>query len=226
MLIGMRFSRKPKWARFFPGAELISENDLARVCARPNCLPVGSLTLPVGAYDKSLLAPTLRGEKAMEDEIAEVVREHGWFAASISDHAPPFLYSIGLMQTWNHPELVVFGLDPNDAHALLSWMIREIRAGRSFAQKGVCTVALAEDRRIGLRRVHPTQHSLYLGFAMGYSRYTGRIGELEAVQVFWPDSRGRFPFEVGCDIGVYQCQPRLDIALTPSDIREFERQWE
>jgi Sulfatase len=56
---------------------------------------------------------------------------------------------------------------------------------------------------IGLRRVHPTQHSLYLGFAMGYSRYTGRIGELEAIQVFWPDSGGRFPFEVGCDIGVY-----------------------
>lgn len=30
----------------------------------------------------------------MDDEIAEVVREHGWFAASISDHKPPFLYSI------------------------------------------------------------------------------------------------------------------------------------
>ena len=33
----------------------------------------------------------------MEDEIAELVRDHGWFAASIYDHDPPFLYSIGLM---------------------------------------------------------------------------------------------------------------------------------
>jgi hypothetical protein len=162
----------------------------------------------------------------MEDEIAEVVREHGWFAASISDHDPPFLYSIGLMQTWDHPELIVFGLDLNNAHALLSGMIREIRAGRPFTQQGAYTVALAEDHRVGIRRVHPTQHPLYLGFAMGYCTYLGRIGELEAVQVFWPDSGGKFPFEVGCDLEVYQCQPRLDVALTPSEITEFERLWE
>jgi hypothetical protein len=162
----------------------------------------------------------------MEDEIAEVVREHGWFAASISDHDPPFLYSIGLMQTCGHPELIVFGLDPSDAHSLLWGMVRDIRAGRSYAQNGIYTVALAEDHRIGIRRVHPTQHPLYLGFAMGYCRYLGRIGELEAFQVFWPDSGGQFPFQVGCDLGVYRRQPRLDIALTPSELREFERLWE
>jgi len=30
MLIGVRFSRKPKWAKFFPGAEMISEDDFER----------------------------------------------------------------------------------------------------------------------------------------------------------------------------------------------------
>jgi Domain of unknown function (DUF4262) len=162
----------------------------------------------------------------MEDEIAEVVREHGWFAASISDHDPPFLYSIGLMQSCGHPELIVFGLDPDDAHAVLSGMVREIRAGCSYAEPGVYTMALAEAYRAGIRRVHPTQHPLYLGFAMGYCRYLGRIGELEALQVFWPDSAGRLPFEVGCDLDAYRSQPRLDIPLTPSEIREFERLWE
>jgi Domain of unknown function (DUF4262) len=102
----------------------------------------------------------------MQDEIAEVVREHGWFAASISDHEPPFLYSIGLMQTCGHPELIVFGLDPGDAHALLSGIVREIRAGHSYAQSGACTVSLAEDHRLGIRRMHPTRHPPYLGFAM------------------------------------------------------------
>ena len=53
----------------------------------------------------------------MEEEIAEVVREHGWYAASVSDHDPPFLYSIGLMQTSDHPELIVFGLEPDNALA-------------------------------------------------------------------------------------------------------------
>jgi hypothetical protein len=163
----------------------------------------------------------------MEEEIAEVVREYGWYALSIGDHDPPFLYSIGLMQTCDHPEFIVFGLDADNAHALFSGLIESIRAGQSFAQPGVYSVTIGGDHhRVGFRCVHPTQHPLYLGFAMGYCRYTGRLGELEAVQAFWPDSAGKFPFEVGCDLDVYRLQPRLDLALTPSEIRRFERQWE
>ena len=163
----------------------------------------------------------------VEDEIAEVVREHGWYAASVSDHQPPFLYTIGLMQTLHHPEFIMFGLDATNTHALFSGLIHDIRDGRSFAEPGVQTITLhGGAHRVGVRRVHPTQHPLYLGFAMGYCRYTGRIGELEAVQAFWPDSSGKFPFEVGCDLAVYQLQPRLDIGLTAGEVRQFERQWE
>jgi hypothetical protein len=31
MLLGLKFSRKPKWSKFFPGAELISADDFERV---------------------------------------------------------------------------------------------------------------------------------------------------------------------------------------------------
>jgi hypothetical protein len=85
--------------------------------------------------------------RTMEDEIADVVREHGWFAASVHDHDPPFLDSIGLMQTCRHPELIVFGLEPREAHSLLSEVVEEIRAGRSYARPGVYGVPLGEDRR-------------------------------------------------------------------------------
>ena len=44
------------------------------------------------------------GTKTMENEIAEVVRERGWFSAHVYDADPPFIYTIGLMQTWDHPE--------------------------------------------------------------------------------------------------------------------------
>jgi len=160
----------------------------------------------------------------MEEEIAEVVREHGWFAASVSDHEPPFLYCIGLMQTCGHPELIVFGLDAQSAHALVSSLVREILSGRSFAQRQVAVVRVGEeDLRAGFRVVHPTQHPLYLGFAMGYCRYVGGLVELQAVQVFWPDRDEQLPFEAGCDLGVLRLQPRLDIPLTPSEVRRFER---
>ncbi|MDB5310878.1 MAG: hypothetical protein JWO38_5080, partial [Gemmataceae bacterium] len=57
-------------------------------------------------------------------------------------------------------------------------------------------------------------------------RYIGRIGALEAVQAFWPDDNGKFPFEVDCELAVYQLQPRLDIGLTPREVRKWQRQWE
>lgn len=163
----------------------------------------------------------------MEEEIADVVREHGWYAASISDHEPPFLYTIGLMQTLNHPEFIMFGLDAGNAHALFSQLVRNIRAGQSYAEPGVYTVNIGSDEhQVGFRPVDPTQHELYLGFAMGYRRHIGRWGELSAMQVFWPDSSGKFPFDVGCELDVYQLQPRLDLGLTPQELRKWRRQWE
>jgi hypothetical protein len=122
-------------------------------------------------------------EVCVEEEIAEVVREFGWYAASINDHEPPFLYTIGLMQTFNHPELIMFGLEADNMHALFSQLAHDIRAGRSYAETGVFTIDIGgEEYQVGFRRVHPTQHELYLGFAMGYCRHIGRWGELEAMQ--------------------------------------------
>lgn len=151
-------------------------------------------------------------EKAVEDEIAEIVSQYGWYAASISDHKPPFLYTIGLMQTYLHPELIMFGIEADNVHALFSELVRNIRTGRSYAEPGVYSVTLGGDEHpVAFRHVHATQHPLYLGFAMGYCRHIGRMGELAAMQAFWPDSNGRFPFEVGCDWRVNELQPRLDV---------------
>ncbi len=163
----------------------------------------------------------------MDEEIAEVVRQYGWYAASVSDHEPPFLYTIGLMESVRHPELIIFGLEADNAHALFSGLIRDIGAGQRYTEPAVYSVKLGGDEhRVGFRVVHPTQHPLYLGFAMGFLSNMGRMGELEALQVFWPDSSGKFPFEVGCDLAVYELQPRLDIGLTPREVRRFQRQWE
>lgn len=163
----------------------------------------------------------------MDQEIAEIVRKHGWFAANISDHKPPFLYTVGLMGTCRHPEFIMFGLDAEDAFALFSQLISDIRSGRSYSEPGVHVVKIGEaEHRVGFRRVHPTRHPLYLGFAMGHCTLIGKLGELEAMQAFWPDQNGKFPFEVGCDLAVYELQPRLDIGLSHSEVEKFQRQWE
>jgi len=163
----------------------------------------------------------------MDEEIAEDARKFGWSAANVFDAQPPFMYTIGLMHSCRHPEFIVFGLEPDNANALLSQLHRDLTSGKSYAELGIYTVAIGDDEhRVGFRRVHPTQHPLYLGFAMGFMTNLGRMGELEAIQAFWPDRAGKFPFEPGCDQAVYQLQPRLDISLSPREVRQLERRWE
>ncbi len=65
----------------------------------------------------------------MDDEIAQIVRDHGWYAASIVDGDPPFLYTVRLMESLHHPEFIIFGLDAENAYALFSGLIAEIRDG-------------------------------------------------------------------------------------------------
>jgi hypothetical protein len=43
MLLGSRFSRKPKWAAFFPGAEMISGDDFERVWQSAHSSPLWAL---------------------------------------------------------------------------------------------------------------------------------------------------------------------------------------
>lgn len=164
---------------------------------------------------------------SIEAEISEVVRRSGWFGANVSDGEPPFLYSIGLLQTFDHPELIVFGLEPQIASDLLSRIVQAIRDGQEFADRVTTTIhANGTDLLLAFRKVHRTKHPLYLGYAMGYCRRTGRWDGLEALQVYWPDNGGKFPFDVGFDSDLSELQPRLDIALTPTEIAEFERQFE
>jgi hypothetical protein len=164
---------------------------------------------------------------SIEDEIDEVVRAHGWFGANVFDGEPPFFYTIGLMKTFDHPELIVFGLEVRDAKYLLATLVQYLRDGDRFDRNEIRSIQIGEtDHRIGLRKVDATKLPLYFGYAMGYCRHMGRIGQLEAMQIFWPDARNVFPFETGFASELSDLQPRLDFPLTPREVAEFERQFE
>jgi len=60
---------------------------------------------------------------------------------------------------------------------------------------------------------------------MGHCRYSGNLGALVAVQVFWPDNQGQFPFEASCDLEVSALQPRLDLAVPEAELQAFRRRF-
>lgn len=158
----------------------------------------------------------------VDEEIEEAVRTHGWQFISISDNDPPFLYTVGFLP--RHPEVIIFGLEPTKASHLMNCIAQQVKRNAPLEHKGVYDIE-AQPGKIATRRVHPTQIPLHFGFAMGYCRLKG-LGDVQAIQAFWPDTHGRFPFDVGCDLDVYRNQPRLDIGLSPREVANWERLWE
>jgi hypothetical protein len=159
---------------------------------------------------------------AEDDDIAASVAQHGWHAISIaeSEFSPAFVYTIGLCQTAMHPDAIVFGLDQDVAYSILAKLAANVRAGAVYSSPGVFA-DLAPDRSVATRPVHVTQHSVYLGYAMGFYRHIGASEALRSIQVFWPDKAGLYPFDVGCDPYVAHSQPRLEFP----ELRPHERRW-
>lgn len=124
----------------------------------------------------------------------------GWNLMSVFGEPafPSWTYSIGLIERFAHPELVVVGLDAEPASGLLNACGRAIAGGGRFAAGDDVEVA---GTMIRFGRVHRKHWSTDL-FAKWHHYYeaVGRSPEPRAaLQVLWPDTAGRFPRDRGFD---------------------------
>jgi Domain of unknown function (DUF4262) len=137
------------------------------------------------------------------------VAEFGCHVSVLTDPRgePVCAFTIGLVTTYGHPEIVVFGLPPEVAVGLLEALEEDLEDGTRFAT----------DRRYDnllrgyacmFRPVHPDN----VGMFEAAVRYHGGR-DFPILQVFWPDRQGRFPWEAGVRDGFRQLQPVLADAM-------------
>jgi hypothetical protein len=143
-----------------------------------------------------------------EENILADVDRHGWSVICVPECAesPSFVYSIGMMHTLDHPEIIVFGLDIDLMWRIINGIADDIRTGRSFADPGLYEGAI-EGFACKVRPAGEAHHTTYLGYAMWHRRHVGQIGTLRTVQCLWPDRNGIFPDERGCDPDAVRLHP-------------------
>jgi hypothetical protein len=145
---------------------------------------------------------------------------------SSNGYNPSFAYSIGLNQTYDHPEIICFGL-PNDlGHAILNdvnEIIRQqgpIKAGKeydSIFKDGRATFLEVDDRNI----------EDYFGVAIEYYKEK----KVKALQLIWTDRNDKFPWEENFEETFAYSQPLLDRNVNfkyrePKNLAVFTtRQW-
>ncbi len=135
---------------------------------------------------------------AQNQRIADNIRAHGWHCLHIrpvEDHQDRFTYSIGFGESYNAPEVMIFGLPPEKAQAALNecaWLLRKGHAIRTDVEDGNI---LSGGYNVIFKSIRPEHFNEYLGTAVRY--YQGK--PFDAVVMFLPDKQHRFPWDEGYD---------------------------
>jgi hypothetical protein len=143
---------------------------------------------------------------ATDRKVLADVEKHGWHCLHVHDEGrlPYWSFSIGVFQTWQHPELVVFGLRDTVAHELLSHLVARVKAGEIFSGDRDYGDVL-EGFACRFMDVDPEWYGTFLGYAQWF--YETEHG-FPVLQLVWPDKQGRYPWEDGYAI-THGSQPVL-----------------
>jgi hypothetical protein len=163
-------------------------------------------------------------------DVERRVRRHGWTAIYVGDYqsVPTWVYSVGLDETLDQPEIILFDVTQADANDIFWQAFRELKSGALALEDGA--EWRVEGDRIGVwRKVDPSQidgPEGWLAAAVGHrERRTGRRHGLEAFQLVLADADHRMPWEAGYDERLRMRQPALylpaddwgDAPLSPPD---------
>lgn len=145
------------------------------------------------------------------DRFMTQVHEHyeqtGWHVQGVlgDENHLGFVYTVGLWKRYGHPEIIVFGLNPHVAHQILNHLGNRIAAGERFTNGTDDNVF--ERYQAAFKMVHDPYEGDYFNVAIAFYEHEN----FKAVQLFWPDPNGKFPWEKGFDESFRRIQPDLSI---------------
>ncbi|HXJ03798.1 MAG TPA: DUF4262 domain-containing protein [Candidatus Acidoferrum sp.] len=151
------------------------------------------------------------GLKPGDARFLEVIDKYGWHVMSVaprinSDDAQEwFSYSTGFFMRFQHPEIILCGLDADVGTRIINTIGDELKSGRKFDLDTDCADIFANDVKCSFRVVHPTQYGEYVGWAHWF--YEG--DSFPVWQCFWPDKIGIYPWDEACNRSVAELQPLL-----------------
>lgn len=134
------------------------------------------------------------------EKIKGNIEQHGWHFVFVFDakgQHEDFSYTIGLEENYNHPEILVFGLKKESAHAILSDIVEEIKAGAKMELNRKIGNVIGGSFEVLFMSIISSSYNQYLGAAVGYYQKPFR-----AQVMFWPDQKNVLPTEEGCELTI------------------------
>ncbi len=164
---------------------------------------------------------------SIDKNLRETIEKHGWASVAVfmvdkDQGQPPLLYTVGLHENFNHPELLLSGIPARTAMGILSPVVDRIKAGESFSH-GQMDSRVLDGYPICFAEIGQKEAATTL---LKTKLFSDRLPP--ALQVFWPDQKGNFPWAPGYALNDSH-QQRLGIEpkliqfdLTMPNVQEFQ----
>lgn len=150
--------------------------------------------------------------RMLDARIERTIEEDGFFIMGVFPTAespgPHFAYTVGLAPT--EAELLMFGLDIETMAHLFQTIVEEQQAGKAFLSGHAYPGLVEGSLPLHFRSITAEKKQIdqYLVAALRWHRKQGRT-VFPVMQVIWPDSKGKFPWELGFEERFREQQPLL-----------------
>ena len=134
-------------------------------------------------------------DNSIQLKIGRDVESVGWSWIWVFDpdgsSIPSFAYTIGFIQTFSHPEVVVVGLPESTSHAVLKAVFDSIESDARY------TVGSVSDEILDGFSVRFDDVPSTLAAKNLVQAFVFNSGEADVLQLVWPDRDGNFPGDDG-----------------------------
>ena len=133
--------------------------------------------------------------------------DRGIVHAKSQDGLLTWSYTTSLYLSFNHPEILVAGLDPFLAQSMITQLLEQISQGRVFAEGSSTDSAL---------------HQLLCAFrqmpSVAAARLMPSLGGRSALQLVYPDNRNRLPWQSDYNASWREVQPLFMIGAPLGEV--------
>lgn len=145
------------------------------------------------------------------EKIDSLIRSDGFAFICIGPDvdAPPYAYTVGLTETYECPELLIFGVGQEIANVVFHAVVDRIKSGARFSDGDVLVEVLNLPCSI---KAVPSEAALPYALNVA-TRYEHSAQLPTFQQIVYPDQAGTFPWEPRYDEGMRRVQTELWSAL-------------
>lgn len=139
----------------------------------------------------------------------ELIKEVGWAVVGVpmGERGPFMVYTIGLEETFDHPELVVFGLAPEIAHQFFHILVKEIKAGNPLKPGEKYTDLTGGGLPMIFYPLAPEKVSELRVLTWFVAEHAKKKKISPPLQMIWSDPAGLLPWEENFDEQFKNHQP-------------------